>query len=187
MIAGQAWHWVDPVLGEKRRPTGFDRGSHRRLLERLRVPGGLRPSLLRRRPGRGTGVPVLPERHARCRGVICAFGDNAADDNRQTEAFDEPEQWQFEWARPYTKAEWLDTVPTFGGHTRIPPEKLAGLLTGIGNVIDEAGGSFTMGYTAVAVTAERCLVGLNGPLANARIFTGLTENTSTSWPAGWTK
>jgi len=44
------------------------------------------------------------------------------------------------------------------GHTRIPPEKLAGLLTGIGNVIDEAGGSFTMGYTAVVVTAKRCLV-----------------------------
>ncbi len=58
-----------------------------------------------------------------------------------------------DWERPYTREEWLEQLPTFGGHSRIPADKLAELLTGIGDVVDAAGGNFTMGYTAVALTA----------------------------------
>jgi SAM-dependent methyltransferase len=79
--------------------------------------------------------------------------DKAADGMRQTGAFEEPGRWQFDWARPYTKAEWLDAVPTFGGHSKVPAAKLAELLAGIGDVIGRSGGSFTMGYNAVVVTA----------------------------------
>ncbi len=89
-------------------------------------------------PGAGSYVPLT---------------DKAAEGIRQTGRFSEPEQWQFDWKRPYTRAEWLEQVPTFGGHTQIPPEKLTELLTGIGDVIDAAGGSFIMGYTATVVTA----------------------------------
>jgi len=46
-------------------------------------------------------------------------------------------------------------VPTFGGHTQLPPATLEDLLAGIGAAIDAVGGSFTMGYTMVAVTAAR--------------------------------
>ncbi|MDA8263890.1 MAG: hypothetical protein M0T79_00805 [Actinomycetota bacterium] len=81
--------------------------------------------------------------------------DTATDGIRRTGKFSEPEQWQFEWERPYTRKEWLEQLPTFGGHSRIPEEKLAELLRGIGDVIDAAGGSFTMGYTIVVVTATR--------------------------------
>ena len=46
-------------------------------------------------------------------------------------------------------------MPTFGGHTQLPPAKLEDVLAGIGAAIDAAGGRFTMGYTTVAVTAAR--------------------------------
>jgi hypothetical protein len=69
--------------------------------------------------------------------------------------FSGAEQWQFDWERPYTRVEWLEQVPTFGGHSQIPSEKLAELLSGIGDVVDAAGGSFLMGYSAVVVTAIR--------------------------------
>jgi hypothetical protein len=46
-------------------------------------------------------------------------------------------------------------VPTLGPHTRLPPATLEDLLAGIGAAIDAAGGSFTMQYTTVAVTAAR--------------------------------
>jgi hypothetical protein len=46
-------------------------------------------------------------------------------------------------------------VPTSGGHTQFAPGRLEGLLAGLGAAIDTAGGSFTMHYTAVVVTAAR--------------------------------
>ena len=63
----------------------------------------------------------------------------AADGIRQAGAFGEPEQWRFDWDRAYTRDEWLDQVPTLGGHTQLPPAKLAELLAGIGAAIDAVG------------------------------------------------
>lgn len=65
------------------------------------------------------------------------------------------EQWRFDWERSYTRRAWLDQMPTQGPLTRLPPDKLAEVLAGVGAAIDAMGGSFTMPYTTVAVTAAR--------------------------------
>ena len=83
---------------------------------------------------------------------MCA---KAADGFRQAGEFGGPEQWRFGWDRSYTRSEWLDQVPTFGGHTQLPPAQLGDLLAGIGAAIDAVSGSFTMHYTTVTVTAVR--------------------------------
>jgi hypothetical protein len=70
-------------------------------------------------------------------------------------AFGDQEQWRFGWDRHYTRDEWLDQVPTMGPHTQLPPAALDNLLAGLGAAIDADGGSFTMQYTTVAVTAAR--------------------------------
>ncbi len=41
---------------------------------------------------------------------LCA---KAADGIRQAGAFGDPEQWRFDWDRPYTRDEWLDQLPVF--------------------------------------------------------------------------
>ncbi len=46
-------------------------------------------------------------------------------------------------------------MPTQGNQHRLPPAQLQELLTGLGEAIDTAGGSFTMGYAAIVVTAQR--------------------------------
>jgi hypothetical protein len=74
---------------------------------------------------------------------------------RQAGAFGDPQEWRFDWDRPYTRREWLDVVPTFGGYNQIPLAKQEELLAGLGAAIDAVGGSFTMGYTAVVATAVR--------------------------------
>ena len=79
----------------------------------------------------------------------------AADGIRQAGAFGDPEQWRFDWERSYTRDQWLDQLPTQGDHSQFPPAKLEEVLAGIGAAIDAMGGSFTMHYTAVAVTAAR--------------------------------
>jgi len=101
-----------------------------------------------------TGLPFDPW----ARPILDAYlagCDKAADGILQTGAFAEPEHWRFDWDRPYSRDEWLDLVPTIGGHSQIPSDRLTELLAGLGGVVDSAGGSFTMQYATVAVTAER--------------------------------
>jgi hypothetical protein len=49
-----------------------------------------------------------------------AFFPKAADGIREVGLFGEPEQWRYDWKRSYTRDEWLDQVPTAGGHSRFP-------------------------------------------------------------------
>ncbi len=56
--------------------------------------------------------------------------DKAIDGLRQGGGFVEPEQWTFDWERSYSRYEWVELVPTFGGHALLAPERLAELLAG---------------------------------------------------------
>jgi hypothetical protein len=85
--------------------------------------------------------------------VYSAIFAKAADGMQEAAAFSEPEQWRFEWDRSCTRDEWLDQVPTFGGHSRVPPAKRQELLAGVGAAVDVVGGRFMLHYTTLAVTA----------------------------------
>jgi SAM-dependent methyltransferase len=160
VIAGQTWHWVDPVIGASK------------AAEVLR-PGGriaLFWNVMSFPPDFAKGfaavyqrvLPEFPFFQGGAPGSAAYYApltDNAIEGIDHTGMFSVPEQWQFDWERPYTRYEWLDTVPTFGGHSQLPREKLAELLTGIGDVVDAAGGNFIMGYSAVGVTATRVVAG----------------------------
>ena len=65
---------------------------------------------------------------------MCA---KAAEGMRATGALDEPAQWRFEWAPPYTRNEWLDGLQTRGG--AIPESQLADLVEGVADAIDAVG------------------------------------------------
>ena len=88
-------------------------------------------------------------------GVYSGQFTKTADGIRSVGAYGEPEQWQLNWERSYTRDEWLDLVPTSGGRSQFPLDKLRDLLAGIGYAIDAIGGNFMMVYNAVAVTAAR--------------------------------
>lgn len=153
IVSGESWHWVDPVAGatkaaEVLRPrgllavfwnTGQPAGLDEAFAEVYRrvLPDSLVSRLSRR---------SLEEAHS----AMCA---NAMSGIRATCAFDEPEQWRFEWAQPYTREEWLDALQTSGG--AIPDSQLADLLEGVGDAIDAHGGGFTMNYLTFVVTAVR--------------------------------
>jgi SAM-dependent methyltransferase len=155
VVSGQSWHWVEPAAGAAKaaallRPGGrlaafwnvyepppavaeAFAGVYRRVLPDM-------PIFSRVMPGLQEYSPLLTK---------------AADGIRAANAFTEPEQWRFDWECRYTRDEWLDQVPTSGGHSRFPPAKLEELLAGLAAVIDAVGGSFTMCYGAVVVTAAR--------------------------------
>jgi SAM-dependent methyltransferase len=155
VVAGQAWHWVDPVAGAAKAAAALRPGGRFAVFWNVFQP----PAELGQAFAETyrLALPDLPSGlwDRPLLGIYETMGGHAADGMRQAAAFGEPEQWYFEWERPYTRDEWLEQVPTFGGFSRIPPDKGQEILAGIGAAIDVAGGGFTMGFTTLAVTAAR--------------------------------
>ncbi len=117
----------------------------------LSSPRGFLPSTARVLPE----FPFFQNASTGGKASYAPLSDKAVEGINQIGVFSDPERWEFDWERKYTRDEWLETVPTFGGHSQIPPEKLNELLSGIGRVVDAAGGSITINYTALVITATR--------------------------------
>jgi len=155
VIAAQAWHWVDPVAGAARAARALRPGGRLAVFwNAFQPPADLRDAFADVYRRVETGLPFDPFARPLLDAYLAGCA-KAADGIRQAGAFAEPEHWRFDWDRPYTRDEWLDLVPTIGGHGQIRPDRLSELLAGLGAAVDAAGGSFTMQYATVAVTAER--------------------------------
>ena len=155
VIAGQAWHWVDPVAGAAKAAAVLRPGGRLAVFWNVfQTPSDLSEAFaaVYRRV-----LSDTPFSRGTSGGLAAYAGQftKAADGMREVGAFGAPEQWQFDWEHSYTRDEWLDLVPTFGGNSQFPPGTLEQLLAGIGAAIDQAGGSFTMAYTTMVVTAAR--------------------------------
>lgn len=155
VVAGQAWHWVDPVAGAAKAAQALRPGG----LLAVFWHGAVLPPELREafagvyaqvRPG----LPFNPWARPAMDSYRIMCG-TAADGLARAGGYGDPEQWQFDWDRYYTRDEWLEQVPTIGGHSQVTPAKLEELQAGMGEVIDTAGGGFTMQYATVAVAATR--------------------------------
>jgi SAM-dependent methyltransferase len=155
VIAAQAWHWVDPVAGAAKAAQVLRPGGLLAVFwNAAQLPPDLSAAFAEVHRVVQPGLPFNPA----ARPALDAYQimcDKAADGMRAAGAFGEPEQWRFDWDRPYTRDEWLDQVPTMGGHAQLQPAKLEELLAGLGAAIDALGGDFTMNYATVAVTATR--------------------------------
>jgi SAM-dependent methyltransferase len=155
VVVGQAWHWVDPVAGaakaaEVLRPGGVFAA----FWNAGQIPQGLTATFDE------INRDLVPEwpRNVAGRSAVDLYTvmcSTAADGLREVGAFSVAEQWRFDWEHLYTKAEWLDVLPTQGFHTRLSPEVLAQVLARVGDAIDAVGGSFRMNYATVAVVATR--------------------------------
>jgi SAM-dependent methyltransferase len=154
VIAGQSWHWVDPVVGATKaaqalRPSGLLAVFWNVFLPPPDLAAAF-ADVYRR------VVPDLPFSSGTLPGLAgySQFFVKAEDGIRRAGAFSEPRQQRFDWQQSYRKEEWLNQVPTFGGHSLIPRDQMQKLLEGIGAEIDAVGGSFVMDYAAVVVMAN---------------------------------
>ena len=158
VVAGTAWHWVDPVAGAAKaaqvlRPGGRLAPFHHVFQPPPELTDALATVYRRVAPESAFNLGNSPTRPAL--ELYQPLFAKIASGITGAGGFTPPEQWRFDWEQSYSRDEWLDQLPTHGALTQLSPDKLAEVLEGVGAAIDVMGGSFTMPYTTVTVTAVR--------------------------------
>jgi SAM-dependent methyltransferase len=154
VVGGQSWHWVDPDAGAAKAATVLRPGGALTLFWHVfeappEVTDAFVEVFRRVVPDSPINVGAMKQGIE----IYQAMLTRAADGMREAGGFGDPRRWRFDWEQTYTRDEWLDLLPTTGGLTRLPADKLAEVLAAVGAAIDAIGGGFTMPYTTVAVSA----------------------------------
>jgi SAM-dependent methyltransferase len=156
IVAGTAWHWVDPDAGAAKAAALLRPGG---LLAPFwhvaTVPEAVQDALA---AAFAEVAPDLPVRLAAGPPGVAGYQpvlDVAADGIRRAGGLTEPEQWLFEWERTYSRDEWLDQVPTSGIITRLAPADREHILAAVGKAIDRSTGTIVVHYDSVVLAARR--------------------------------
>jgi len=158
VIAGTAWHWIDPVAGAAKAAQALcPRGRLAPFWHVFQLPPDLAEATAT------ACEQVMPDapfnlRAALTRPALDTYQTlfaKAADGIREVGHFGEPEQWRYDWQHTYTRDQWLDQMPTQGPFTRLPPDKLTQILDQTATAIDATAGHVTLDYTTVVVSAAR--------------------------------
>jgi SAM-dependent methyltransferase len=156
VVAGQSWHWVDPVAGAAKaarvlRPAGLIAAFWHAYHLPPEIASGYADAFHRVVPD----SPFDLRQQRPATEVYQAMCAKTAGAIRAAGGFGEPEQWRFDWEQSYTRDALLDLLPTQGTLTRLPQDKVAAVLEATAAAIDAAGGNVTMTYATVAVAATR--------------------------------
>jgi SAM-dependent methyltransferase len=151
VTAAQSWHWVDPVLGARHAAAVLRPGGRIGLFWNI---GHHQPDMQAAFDQEYQRLGLDVDQHS----IVLGRGSDdrfprAIDGLAQAATFTSIEQIEFPWTTQYTTSAWLDQLPTHSDHQTLPPDQLAALLDAIGNVIDEQGGSITLDYRTVLITA----------------------------------
>lgn len=156
VISATAWHWVDPIAGAAKAAQVLMPGGRLTVFgHAFQLPPAVADAFAavyqRVMPDSPLNLQPLRQALDAYQTMYAKFADGIS----EVGGFGDPEQWRYDWEQPYTRDEWLDQMPTSGGLTRLPPDRLAEVLAGVGAAIDAIGGGFTMPYATVAVSAAR--------------------------------
>ncbi|WP_030886706.1 class I SAM-dependent methyltransferase [Streptomyces sp. NRRL F-5053] len=158
VVAGTAWHWIDPVAGARHaahvlRPGGLLAP----FWHAFQLPAPLAEAVA------ALCERLLPEAPFDTRAALTkpaaeasrAHLDRAADGIRNAGGFDEPQRLAFTWEMSCTKTAWLDQMPTLGLFTRLPPHLMAEARTEATTALDPLPDPFPIPYTTTALTTHR--------------------------------
>ena len=152
VASAQAWHWVDQDIGPAKAADALRPGGRLALISNGYERPGLRDELdaVYRQH-----APELVAKTFVLGRVALTLGQAHAGPIEACERFGPVEERSFLWEHTYTRAEWLDQLPTHSDHRTLPPEVLGTLLERIGGVIDANGGALTIGHTTELLLAVR--------------------------------
>ena len=158
VASGTAWHWVDPVAGAAKaarvlRPGGLLAPFGHVYQLPPTVAEALATTYRRVAPDSPINVDARPE--GSVLSAYQALYARAADGIREAGGFGEPEIWRYDWERSYTRDELLDLMPTSGGLTSLPADRVAQVLAAVAAAVDALGDTVTLPYATWGLTAIR--------------------------------
>jgi SAM-dependent methyltransferase len=152
VVSGQAWHWIDPLVGSRKAaailaPGGqlaifWNRGRHD-----AQTQAALDEAYLRFAPALAKESVPRSNKPADNNGGIAAIA--------ATRLFAACERRTYVWGQRYSRDEWLDQLGTHSDHIALEPPQLARLLQAVGVAIDRLGGSISLHYETQLISAQR--------------------------------
>ncbi len=156
VIAGQTWHWIDPVAGAAKAATVLRPGGQLALFWNATMPAPeIAAEFAKVFESLETGLPFNPWATTPRADPYGPIIDQATAGLDTTGAFGAVERLAVEWRSTVGRDAWLEQTTTAGGINRLPKNKRDALLQGMGEVIDAAGGTLEVAYTTVAAITER--------------------------------
>ena len=157
VVAGQAWHWIDPAAGAGKAAEVLRTGGLLALFWHVFLPPeavgeAFADAYERVAPHSPVNVRARVDDPSQAYRPIL---DRAGETLRATGGFAEPEEWRFTTERAYSTAQWLDLLPTQGLMTRLPADAVAEVSAAVSAAIDALGGRFTVPFHTVALAARR--------------------------------
>ncbi|MEQ4721921.1 class I SAM-dependent methyltransferase [Nonomuraea sp. B19D2] len=156
VVAGTAWHWVDPAVGAAKAAQVLRPGGLLAVFAHVfEAPSAVAEAFAEVYQRVAPEMRSLVQSPGRAVDLYQAGFAKFADGIREAGGFGDPEQRRYDWEQSYTRETYLEFLPTTGGLTRLSPDRLEEVLEGVGAAIDAIGGGFTMPITTLAVTAVR--------------------------------
>jgi SAM-dependent methyltransferase len=156
VVAGQTWHWVDPVAGAAKAARVLRPGGRLALFWHVfHLPPEVAQAFAEVYQRVVPNSPFNVQATGQALDMYRVMFTKATDGIHEVGGFSAPEEWRYDWEQTYTRDAWLDQLPTQGTLTRIPADQVAAVQAGVGAAIDAMGGTVTMAYTTVTVTVTR--------------------------------
>ncbi len=152
VIAGQAWHWIDPGIGAAKSAAVLREAGRIGLFWNVddlpvRVRKRLAPIYARLATDLENHSTESGYQDARNRATVASLAESGR--------FGPVEVRRFPWRRTYGTAGWLGHLETHSDHQALSPIRRQRLLAAVGEAIEAIGGSFEVPYETVLVTARR--------------------------------
>lgn len=151
VVAGQAWHWVDPRAGARKARSVLRPGGRIGLFWNwARHPADVQSAF------DAVYARLAPDldRYS----VVLGRGSDerftVAENGLAGAGFADVSREEFRWETTYTRRHWHDSLLTHSDHHTLEEGRRTELLSAIDAVIDGMGGRFTTTYRTVLVTAR---------------------------------
>jgi len=152
LVSGQAWHWVDPVVGFAKAAEVLRAGGRFAAFWNL----GEHEPPMREAFERVYGDLEIDTKNSVALGTYRRDGgDPTIDRLAASGRFEPAEARRYFWDQRYSRDQWLDQLPTHSDHRMLPPDKLDAVLREVGAAIDALGGSIVVHFDTLLVTARR--------------------------------
>jgi SAM-dependent methyltransferase len=151
LFAAQSFHWVDQEAGYAKAGRALRPGGTLALFWNRPAPtsGAVDERLAAVHAERGAGGEELSP------GVLVQVELSIAASIESTGLFEAPERASVHWSRRLTTQQYVTLLETYSANAVLPDEQRAWLLSGISEVVDEAGGEIDVHYDTVAHLARR--------------------------------